>query len=283
MEFSEKYENISFTNNFAFCKVLQNEEICREFIETLLNIKVGKLKYKSLEKELKLEIDKRAIRLDVYIVDSDRVFDLEMQTTDNKNLDCRMRYYQSMIDAELLDKGADFTELKESNIIFFCTFDPFKKGLPQYTFCNTCEELPSLKLRDKCRKIAYNVNAFKKIGDENVRKLLEFISTGKSETPLTNKITKELKRVQGNEEWRAEYMTLEMFEKETYKFGFTAGEEYGRKEGIAIGEKAGEERGISKGAHQKAVETAKVLKAAGVSINLIIDSTGLSVEEIEQL
>ena len=78
-------------------------------------------------------------------------------------------------------------------------------------------------------------------------------------------------------------MTLEMFEKETYKFGFTAGEEYGRKEGIAIGEKAGEERGISKGAHQKAVETAKVLKAAGVSINLIIDSTGLSVEEIEQL
>ena len=66
MEFSEKYENISFTNNFAFCKVLQNEEICREFIETLLNIKIGVLKYKSQEKELKLEIDKRAVRLDVW-------------------------------------------------------------------------------------------------------------------------------------------------------------------------------------------------------------------------
>ena len=65
MKFSEKYENISFTNNFAFCKVMQNEEICREVIETLLHIKVGKLKYKSLEKELKLEIDKRAVRLDV--------------------------------------------------------------------------------------------------------------------------------------------------------------------------------------------------------------------------
>ena len=53
MMYFEEYENISFTNNFAFCKVLQNEEICREVIETLLHIKVGKLKYKSLEKELK--------------------------------------------------------------------------------------------------------------------------------------------------------------------------------------------------------------------------------------
>ena len=142
----EKYENIGFTNNFAFCKVMQNEEICREVIETLLHIKVGRLEYKSFEKDLKLEIDKRGIRLDVYIADSNRVFDLEMQTTNQKNLGCRMRYYQSLIDAELLDKGANFNDLKESNIIFFCTFDPFRKGLPQYTFCNSCEELPDLKL-----------------------------------------------------------------------------------------------------------------------------------------
>jgi predicted transposase YdaD len=55
------------------------------------------------------------------------------------------------------------------------------------------------------------------------------------------------------------------------------------KYGIAIGEERGISIGLSQGAHQKAVETAKVLKAAGVEINLIIDSTGLSVEEIEKL
>ena len=283
MNHFEKYENISFTNNFAFCKVMQNEEICREVIETLLHIKVGRLEYKSFEKDLKLEIDKRGIRLDVYIADSNRVFDLEMQTTNQKNLGCRMRYYQSLIDAELLDKGANFNDLKESNIIFFCTFDPFHKGLPQYTFCNSCEELPDLKLSDKCKKIAYNVNAFEKVDDEKIRKLLEFISTGKSETPLTNKICKELRRVQGNEEWRAEYMTWEMLKQDTYDSGFSAGEEHG----IAIGEKRGillgRNEGISLGAYQKAVETAKVLKSAGVSINLIVDSTGLSIEEIEKL
>ena len=275
MNYSEKYENISFTNNFAFCKVMQNEEICREVIETLLHIKVGRLEYKSFEKDLKLEIDKRGIRLDVYIADSDRVFDLEMQTTDKKNLGCRMRYYQSLIDAELLDKGANFNDLKESNIIFFCTFDPFRKGLPQYTFCNSCEELPDLKLSDKCRKIAYNVNAFEKVDDEKIRKLLEFISTGKSETSLTNKICKELKRVQGNEEWRAEYMTWEMLKQDTYDSGFSAGEEYG----IAIGEKLGEERGI----YKKAIETAKKFLSMGLSVEQVADGTGLSVEVIQDL
>ena len=279
MNYSEKYENISFTNNFAFCKVMQNEEICREVIETLLHIKVGRLEYKSFEKDLKLEIDKRGIRLDVYIADSNRVFDLEMQTTNQKNLGCRMRYYQSLIDAELLDKGANFNDLKESNIIFFCTFDPFRKGLPQYTFCNSCEELPDLKLADKCRKIAYNVNAFEKVDDEKIRKLLEFISTGKSETSLTNKICKELKRVQGNEEWRAEYMTWEMLKQDTYDSGFSAGEEHG----IAIGEKLGEERGISLGITQAKLETAKKFLSMGLSVEQVADGTGLSIEEIEKL
>ena len=86
-----------------------------------------------------------------------------------------------------------------------------------------------------------------------------------------NKISNELRRVQGNEEWRAEYMTLEMLKKDTYDSGFTAGE------------KVGEERGISKGAYQKAVETAKSMKLENMPISMIARFTGLSVEEIEKL
>ncbi|MCH5149798.1 MAG: Rpn family recombination-promoting nuclease/putative transposase [Spirochaetales bacterium] len=268
MEYSEKYENIGFTNNFAFCKVMQNEEICREVIETLLHVKVGRLEYKSFEKDFNLEIIKQGIRLCVYLADSDRVFDLEMQqTTDRKNLGCRMRYYQGKIDAELLKKGADFDDLKESNIIFFCTFDPFCKGLPQYIFSSICKESPGLELDDKCRKIIYNVNAFEKADDEQERKLLEFISTGRSETPLTNKICKELRQIQSNKKWRDEYMTLQIFEKET----FTAGEEYGRNEGISLGAKKAK------------LETAKNLLSLGLSHEQIASATGLPIEEIDKL
>ena len=136
-----------------------------------------------------------------------------------------------------------------------------------------------MKLSDKCKKIAYNVNAFEKVDDEKIRKLLEFISTGKSETPLTNKICKELKRVQGNEEWRAEYMTWEMLKQDTYDSGFSAGEEHG----IAIGEERGISLGITQGEHKKAVETAKNMRFRNIPIDVISECTGLSVEVIQDL
>ena len=148
-----------------------------------------------------------------------------------------------------------------------------------------------MKLDDKCRKIAYNVGAFEKVTDKKIRKLLEFISTGKSETPLTDKICKELHRVHGNEEWRAEYMTLQMLKQETYNIGFAAGEEQGitigRNEGIAIGEERGRSEGISlgitQGAYQKAIETAKSMKSENMPVAMIAHFTGLSPEEIEKL
>ena len=74
-------------------------------------------------------------------------------------------------------------------------------------------------------------------------------------------------------------MTWEMLKQDTYDSGFSAGEEYG----FSLGRNEGISLGITQGEHKKAVETAKVLKSAGVSINLIVDSTGLSVEEIEKL
>ena len=46
----------------------------------------------------------------------------------------RTRYYQSMIDIDSLLKGAVYSELKESYVIFICTSDPFESGLPVYTF-----------------------------------------------------------------------------------------------------------------------------------------------------
>ena len=59
------------------------------------------------------------------------------------------------------------------------------------------------------------------------------------------------------------------------KEAFDDGILQGRNEGISLG--------ITQGEKKAKLETAKVLKSAGVSINLIVDSTGLSVEEIEKL
>ena len=251
---------------------MQNEEICREVIETLLHIKVGKLVYKSFEKELKLEPDKRGIRLDVYVADSNRVFDLEMQTTDKKNLELRTRYYQGVMDIDELEQGNKFHELKESYIIFICMFDPFGDNLPIYTVKQVFDENEKHVFDDKTHKIFYNAKAFDKVSDApDVKAFLEYLCKNQVTTDFTASLDAAVNKNKGNQQWRKEYMTL------AYNMAVAVDE--ARNEGIAIGEK----RGITQGAYQKAIETAKKLIALGLSQDQIASVTGLSPEEIEKL
>ena len=56
-----------------------------------------------------------------------------------------------------------------------------------------------------------------------------------------------------------------------------------REEGLAEGRLEGREEGFDAGRKEKQLETAKKLLKLGVAIEIIIESTGLSKEEIEQL
>ena len=104
------------------------------------------------------------MRLDVYLKDEDKIIDVEIQTYPQDSLGKRTRYYQSMIDMDSLMKGQDYSELKESYILFICKFDPFKDkngnyyGQPCYTFRNICIENNAVNLNDKSLKVIYNTN-----------------------------------------------------------------------------------------------------------------------------
>ena len=107
----------------------------------------------------------KGVRLDVYLKDSDKIIDIEMQSYQQKALGKRTRYYQSMIDIDAIMKGEPYKNLKESYILFICKTDPFKNenekayGLPCYTFKNICEENPEVNLNDKSLKVIYNASA----------------------------------------------------------------------------------------------------------------------------
>lgn len=76
-----KYELLKFTDDFMFCKVLENNpDLCRELLEVILAIKINKVEHISKQKEIKVKSDGKGVRFDVYLEDSDnRVFDIEMQ------------------------------------------------------------------------------------------------------------------------------------------------------------------------------------------------------------
>ena len=57
------------------------------------------------------------------------------------------------IDVEQLSKGKSYSSLKESWIVFFCTFDPFGQGLPVYTVRQTYEEAHEAKYDDGTHKV----------------------------------------------------------------------------------------------------------------------------------
>ena len=64
---------------------------------------------------------------DIIKDDKDRVFDIEMQMTVTKELPKRSRYYHSMLDLQLIDKGQTYAKLKPSFVIFICLSDMFQK------------------------------------------------------------------------------------------------------------------------------------------------------------
>ena len=113
-------EDLVFSDDFMFGAVMRDPEICKGVIERLLQIKIDRIEYPEFQKTISPFYTKKGVRLDVYVADSDRVFDVECQSYKVENIGKRTRYYQSMIDIDSLMKSADYSELKESYVIFIC-------------------------------------------------------------------------------------------------------------------------------------------------------------------
>ena len=64
---------------------------------------------------------------------------------------------------------------------------------------------------------------------------------------------------------------------------FSAGVERGKSLGLDEGEARGKPLGLAEGSRQKALETARILKQFGDSVQKIVQVTGLTVQEVEIL
>lgn len=169
MNYIKSIKELTFTDDVMFQAVMHNPEICAGVIERLLHIKIGHLDYPELEKTIAPYYSSKGVRLDVYLKDSDKIIDVEIQNYKMEAPGKRTRYYQSMIDIDSLMKGQDYSELKESYILFICKEDPFKDennkyyNLPCYTFKNICLERNDVIFDDKTLKVLYNASAYRMI------------------------------------------------------------------------------------------------------------------------
>ena len=61
----KRWEDLTFTDDFMFSQVMKNKEICKEVIETILGIKVGRIEFLTSQHEIEIDPESKTIAMDV--------------------------------------------------------------------------------------------------------------------------------------------------------------------------------------------------------------------------
>ena len=228
------FDEIGITNDYMFGTVFRDKEKCKELLQRILKIRLAEIEVVEPQKVMKTTLIGKGIRIDIYAKDSEgNVYDIEMQTTEETDLHLRTRYYHSEMDSYQIRAGQKYFNLKQSVVIFICTFDPFADDRSIYTFETTCKENKGLVLADKRRTYFVNVNGNREGISEDTTKLLDYFKTGQPTDHYTKDIQKQVQIIRNDDDWRENYMTIEMKMDQRYEQGKNEGEQNRDRELIA--------------------------------------------------
>ncbi len=205
------FEELTFSDDFIFCHVLENNpDLCRKLVEVILGRHIGKIQGIKKQHTIDTAYDVRGVRFDIHFSDeTSKIYSVEMQTYNERDLSKRCRFYLSSMDQEQLDKGSHISGLKDTYIIFICTYNiAVQHNLARYTFERTCSEIPEYKLEDGTHLIIVCAEN----GDENVsdelKNLLSYIADGEASDMLTTRLEEHVSIGRKSKEWRREYMLM---------------------------------------------------------------------------
>ena len=269
--------DIPLENDAMFAEVMRRKDLCIGLLETIFEgRRIRDIVYEDglspeAQKYIAFNPGNKSIRLDVYFEDGDTVYDIEIQKADKGNLPKRTRMYSSMMDANMLDKGLEYEELKDSYVIFICMFDPFEKGLARYTFRSICEEAEGLPLGDgRCIMFLNTKGSIGELGSDMdaffgyINGGVSSIGTGKdSGNEFVERLDECVLDINGDEDWRQGYMKYELNLIEKYKDG--------EAKGISIGEANATNRMV------------KSFKEQGFPVEAIAKAANLSIEEVNRI
>lgn len=205
---------LNLAERFLFDEVVEDSQTHQDMLSIVLGRQVALLEKNETEKEFRTVPEARSVRMDVFAVDEEQiVYNTEMQGKKRKDLAKRSRYYQSLIDASLLNPGIpSYDLLNESYIIIIMTFDIFGEGKYQYTYVPICKET-GRTLQDGTTRIFLNT---KGTNEEEVSKeLVEFLhyvenstqeQAEKCESERVRRIHNRVCKVRSSEEIGVKYM-----------------------------------------------------------------------------
>ncbi len=235
---SQKFKDLNLNNAFLFAALANDPEACQLLLKLILGKDIPKVNVKT-EHNILLNSETKCIRLDVNArSEYDVNYNVEAQNSNEHNIVRRSRFYQAQLDVAELKPGDDYNKLPDSYVIFICSFDPFGRGLYQYTYIETCVE-DGEPLGDGTCKIFFSTVGKNK---EEVRKeLIEFLGyyenstdeyVSKVDNPLITRLHEKMVILKKSREWEAGYMLMEEYIASEQRRAREAGLEEGRQEAL---------------------------------------------------
>ncbi len=220
---------ITLQNNAMFNIVMHRPNLCKMCLERIIDKKITSISYPEIERPIDYDITAKGIRLDIYCEDESTAYNIELQNGIYDDLPCRSRYYQDLIDIDLLEKGSEYSELRHCIVIFICTFDPFDKGRHLYTFENVCVQDDAIMLGDKTTKMFLNTKGVMDDIPKPLKNFLKYIDSGEITDEYTKQLDDTVTEVRKDKRWRKRIMTVEQLIKDEAKLAKKAGVEEGRE------------------------------------------------------
>lgn len=232
------WEELTICDDYMFKRVMRRKRLCKKMIETILRIRIREIKYIDEERTIQATYGGKGIRMDVYVEDDENtVFNVEMQVRNLREdgLFKRIRYYQAIMDTDLLVVGADYSRLNQTFIIFICPFVILDGRRHIYTFRNVCLEDRNIEMPDGTTRILLSTKGTLDDVPPDLRAFLDYVDgVFSAEDAFVAEIDKEIKEIKSQEVERVRYMTDAIR---------LADERYaGIEEGIGIGEKQGTDK-----------------------------------------
>ena len=299
-EILSKYEElrvqkfIDLTTDFGFKRIFRNEEIMIDFLNDLFkayrkNVKVKSVKYLNTESNGEVKKDKHVVFDLKCESESGDIFIVEMQKRDQEHFNDRIAYYMDRTVAEQGELGDDLWKFGVNRVygIFLLDFnDKDNTGTYPIRHCGLYDYTNKRKFSDLQDFWMMSLPTFRKYSPEECKNDLErwlyIISNSKKmETmPFVDR-----KPVFRNVKSMAEFAKMSRAERSAYMMEYDAyrtdlaAYDYGMKTSRA----EGRAEGLAEGELQAKLAVARSLKAAGVDISIIANSTGLTPDEIAKL
>lgn len=249
---------MNLIDSFLFSCTTENNQdaafISKLIIERATGHTIDKVIIES-EKEFRgLNTDERGIRMDICVTEMNeskvaRVYDIEPNKYEQKDIFKRSRYYQSLTDAKNLLTGDKFDSLPDFISIWILTYDPFGDNRMIYKVKNMVEDGPGICYNDGTVKL-YLYTGGEKGGSKELKELLHLFEDTRKCNATDEDLIKLLNivnKVKHNEEVGERFMRFEsdwdierrLLREETRKEA--------RAEGLAEGHAEGELKGRIEG------------------------------------